>query len=121
MGNPLGAQLLVTMLTDGTYRHHMETLRRRLARARARTSARLKSLGMELWCEPKAGMSLWARLPRGMDAAQLAREAAGQQIILAPGIVFSPSGGWQDYLRINAVQGDNDRFFDFLDQAFRKG
>jgi DNA-binding transcriptional MocR family regulator len=39
MGNPLSAQLLVTMLTDGTYRHHMETLRRRLA-APAREPAR---------------------------------------------------------------------------------
>ena len=121
MGNPLGAQLLVTMLTDGTYRHHMETLRRRLARARARASARLKAIGLDLWCEPQAGMSLWARLPRGMDAAKLAREAARQQIVLAPGIVFSPSGGWQDHLRINAVQGDDERFYAFLAQACRAG
>lgn len=121
MGNPLSAQLLVTMLTDGTYRHHMETLRRRLARARGRAGARLKALGLELWCEPQAGMSLWARLPMGMDAAKLARAAARQQIILAPGIVFSPSGGWQDYLRINAVQGDDERFYGFLAEACRGG
>ena len=121
MGNPLGAQLLVTMLTDGTYRHHMETLRRRLARARARAAARLSGLGLSLWCEPQAGMSLWARLPAGMDAAKLARAAARQQIILAPGIVFSPAGGWQDYLRINAVQCDDERFYGFLAQACARG
>jgi DNA-binding transcriptional MocR family regulator len=117
MGNPLGAQLLVTMLTDGTYRHHMETLRRRLARARAKVGARLTGLGLRLWCEPQAGMSLWAQLPDGMDAAALARAAAREQIVLAPGVVFSPSGGWQDYLRINAVHGDNERFFAFLAKA----
>lgn len=120
MGSPLGAHMLATMLTDGTYRHHMETLRRRLARARARTAARLTGLGLELWCEPKAGMSLWARLPGGMDAARLARAASRQQIVLAPGIVFSPSGGWQDYLRINAVQGDDERFYTFLAKAFEE-
>lgn len=121
MGNPLSAELLVTMLTDGSYRHHMESLRRRLARARGRTAARLKALGLELWCDPQAGMSLWARLPGGMDATRLAREAARQQIILAPGIVFSPSGGWQDYLRINAVRADDERFYAFLAESCRSG
>jgi DNA-binding transcriptional MocR family regulator len=116
-GSPMIAQLLVTMLTDGGYRHHMEGMRRRLARARSRVSARIRAMGMDLWCEPSAGMSLWARLPGGMDAAQLTREAARERIVLAPGAVFSPTGGWQDYLRINAAQSDDERFYAFMERA----
>jgi hypothetical protein len=35
-------------------------------------------------------------------------------------VVFSPAGGWQDYLRVNAVQADDERFFAFLEEACRK-
>lgn len=116
-GNPLGAELLATMITDGSYRHHMDTLRGKLARARTRVVARLRDIGLEPWCVPKAGMSLWVRLPGGMDAAALAREAVKSQIVLAPGVVFSPSGNWQDYLRLNVVRCDDERLYGFLKEA----
>lgn len=119
LGNPLGAELLVAMITDGTYRHHMETVRGRLARARSRVLSRLGPIGLEPWCVPSAGMWLWMRLPGGLDAASLARDAARQDIILAPGAVFSPANGWQDHLRINVARSDDPRFYAFLHDACR--
>lgn len=121
LGNPLGAELLATMLTDGSYRHHMETLRRKLARMRGRVLSRLRGIGLEPWCVPAAGTWLWMRLPDGMDAAHLARDAARRQILLAPGAVFSPTDGWQDHLRINVARSDEPRFYEYLQEVCRRG
>lgn len=117
VGNPLGAELLAAMLTDGSYRHHMETIRSRLARAMTRVARRLNDIGIAPWCVPACGMSLWVRLPGGLDAADLARRAVDEGIILAPGAVFSPSGGWADHMRVHVVQGDDDRLYRFLERA----
>jgi DNA-binding transcriptional MocR family regulator len=83
--NPVSAELVLTMLKDGSYRRHVEGLREKLARARGQTAARLASLGFSPWVEPDAGMFLWCRLPDGVDAADLARRALATNLILAPG------------------------------------
>lgn len=116
-GNPLSAELLHGVLTDGGYRHHVETIRTRLAKAMARTAARLRAIGIEPWIEPGAGIFLWARLPAGIDAVALARDALAADIVLAPGRVFSASGGWDDHLRFNVAMCDDERIFAFLARA----
>jgi DNA-binding transcriptional MocR family regulator len=120
VGNPMSAELLATMLTDGSYRHQVESVRARLAGARGRVVKRLRALGIEPWTVPDSGMLLWVRLPHGLDAADLARQALDQGIILAPGQVFSPAGGWHDHMRLNVSRCDDDRFFAFLERATRK-
>ncbi len=118
-GNPLSADLLHGVLTDGSYRRHVETLRARLARAMARTVKRLRAVGIEPWIEPDAGIFLWARLPDGMDAVTLARAAMAEGIVLAPGNVFSTSGAWGDHLRFNVSMCDDEALFAFLGDACR--
>jgi DNA-binding transcriptional MocR family regulator len=56
---------------------------------------------------PLGGLSLWARLPRG-DGESFSRLAAGHGVIVRPGPVASPQGGFRDYLRI-AVGEDPER------------
>ena len=97
----------------------MDGVRARLARAMARVVRRLRAMGIEPWTVPECGMSLWVRLPDGRDAAELARAALDEQIVLAPGAVFSPTGGWHDYLRLNVTQCEDERFFAFLARAAR--
>jgi DNA-binding transcriptional MocR family regulator len=116
-GNPLSSQLLYAALTDGSYKRHMEKVRARLALCTARTVARLKAIGIVPWIEPQAGIFLWARLPGGLDAAALARAALEEDIILAPGNVFSVSDAWGDHLRFNVAMTDDDRVIGFLDRA----
>jgi DNA-binding transcriptional MocR family regulator len=48
---------------------------------------------------PRGGLSLWVRLPHG-DAAAFTREAADHRVLVRPGPVASPQGGFGDYLRI---------------------
>ena len=116
-GSPLAASLLHAVLTDGSYRRHVEGVRTRLARATAKVAKRLRSVGVEPWIEPAAGIFLWARVPGGVDAVDLARRAIAEGIVLAPGPVFSTSGEWRDHMRFNVARSDDDRLFAFLQSA----
>jgi DNA-binding transcriptional MocR family regulator len=118
-GSPLAANLLHAVLTDGSYRRHVEGVRTRLARATMRVSKRLRAVGIEPWIEPAAGIFLWARLPDGVDAVDLARRAIADGIVLAPGPVFSTSGAWRDHMRFNVAMSDDDRLSTFLERALR--
>lgn len=120
-GSPLAAELLHTVLTDGSYRRHLETIRVRLAKSMARVIRRLRQAGLTPWLEPEAGLLLWTKLPQGIEAMALARQALAEDIVLAPGPVFSPHGGWQDYLRFNVAMSDDDRLSSFLHRAMGHG
>lgn len=116
-GSPLAANLLHAVLTDGSYRRHVDGVRTRLARATARVAKRLRAIGIEPWTDPAAGIFLWARLPDGVDAVDLARRAIAEGIVLAPGPVFSTSGGWRDHMRFNVAMSDDDRLYAFLEKT----
>jgi DNA-binding transcriptional MocR family regulator len=113
-GGRLTAELVYNVLRDGSYRKHMERLRVRLAHAMTEAGGRLKSLGIEPWLEPHAGMFLWCRLPDGIDAAEIAKAALAEDIVLAPGNVFSVSQSAPSFLRFNVSQSLDNRVFDFL-------
>ncbi len=74
-GNALSPQIVHALLTDGTYRRHVDSLRTKLADAMTLTANRLKAEGLTLWTEPQGGMFLWAKLPGGLDSGQIARHA----------------------------------------------
>ena len=119
-GGRLAAEVVLGVLRDGSYRKHMEGLRLRLLRAMTETSARLKAVGIVPWLEPQAGMFLWCRLPEGIDAADIAREALAEDIVLAPGNVFSLSRSACGFLRFNVAQSLDDRLFKVLREAIRR-
>jgi DNA-binding transcriptional MocR family regulator len=77
-------------------------------------------VGVEPWIEPAGGIFLWVRLPDGADAVDLARRAVAENIVLAPGPVFSTSGGWRDHMRFNVAMSDDDRLYAFLATAFQR-
>jgi DNA-binding transcriptional MocR family regulator len=116
-GSPLAANLLHAVLTNGSYRRHVDGVRTRLARATARVAKRLRAIGIEPWTDPAAGIFLWTRLPDGIDAVDLARRAIDADIVLAPGPVFSTNGGWRDHMRFNVAMSDDDRLYAFLKKA----
>ena len=116
-GSPLAANLLHAVLTDGSYRRHVDGVRTRLARATGRVAKRLRAIGIEPWTDPAAGIFLWARLPDGVDAVELARRAITEGMVLAPGPVFSTSGGWRDHMRFNVAMSGDDRLYAFLAKA----
>ncbi|WP_249123624.1 MULTISPECIES: PLP-dependent aminotransferase family protein [unclassified Bradyrhizobium] len=115
----LSAELLLTVLMDGTYRKHVDGLRARLAAAMGETAGRLKKLGIRPWIEPKAGMFLWCQLPDGHDASELARRALADRIVLAPGNAFSLSQTAGQFLRFNVAQCADPRIFRCLELGLK--
>jgi DNA-binding transcriptional MocR family regulator len=113
-GSRLPAELTLAVMTDGSYRHHLDRLRERLSRAMGQATARLKALGIEPWTMPRGGMLMWCRLPEGVDAADLARRALQHDIVLAPGNAFSLSQSAAQYMRFNVAQCADPRLFETL-------
>ncbi|WP_206245586.1 aminotransferase-like domain-containing protein [Novosphingobium terrae] len=108
-GNTMGAELVHQILTDGSYRRHMEQIRARLADARGKAIRRLTALDLTPWIEPAAGLFLWCRLPDGVEATSLARRALEEDIVLAPGNVFSSAQTASGYMRFNVAMMDDPR------------
>jgi DNA-binding transcriptional MocR family regulator len=119
-GGHLSAELVLSVLKDGSYRKHMETLRTRLSRAMSDTIRRLATLGISPWLEPSAGMFVWCRLPEdGADASAIARYALAEGIVLAPGNAFSLSRSASSFLRFNVAQSSDERIYRVLAAAMK--
>jgi DNA-binding transcriptional MocR family regulator len=115
----LSAELVLGVLKDGGYRRHMDGLRARLARAMGETASRLRAIGIEPWLEPRGGMFLWCRLPEGLDSAVLAQRLLAEDIVLAPGNVYSLSQGATRFMRFNVAQSADPRLFEALERMLR--
>lgn len=115
--SPVAAQLVFDSLMDSGYRRHVEALRRRLSGARRDATARLADLGVRTWVTPRGGFYLWGRLPDGKDAADIARAALAEDVILAPGNVFSVAQAASGFMRFNVGQMQDPRVFDVLKRA----
>lgn len=101
---PVATEIVHAALSDGGYRKHVEAVRTRLTRARRDTAARLAPLGIVPWLMPRGGFYLWCRLPEGCDAAEAARIARRDDVVLAPGNVFSPAQTAAEFMRFNVSQ-----------------
>ncbi len=101
-------------LVDGRWRKHLRGLRERLAQAHQRVGQALEGLGFDLFCEPKAGMFLWARHPDIQNATELAYQAAEQDILLGPGHLFDPELQPSPWFRFNVAFTDDPRVLSFL-------
>lgn len=101
-------------LVDGRWRKHLRGLRERLAQAHQRVGQALESLGFNLFCEPKAGMFLWARHPEIQNATELAYQAAEQDILMGPGHLFDPELQPSPWFRFNVAFTDDPRVLSFL-------
>ena len=111
------AELLLKLLSSGAYRRHMEGVRARLADAMHLTTTRLEATGLTLWTQPRAGMFVWARLPEGLSAQQIAQLALEEGVVMAPGNAFSLSQQADGYLRFNVAQSTHPRVMQVLEKA----
>lgn len=115
--SPVAAELVFSTLSDGNYRKHMEALRGRLSRSRRETAVRLAALDIHPWLMPRGGFYLWCKLPGDLDSADIARLALAENVVLAPGNVFSPTQSMSRYLRFNVSQMADPRSFEVVKKA----
>ncbi|SHI02645.1 aminotransferase-like domain-containing protein [Pollutimonas bauzanensis] len=116
-GSRISQELVLAILRDGSYRKHLEALRLRLAQAMRQATQGLAGIGITPWIAPRAGMFLWCRLPAGLDATEMAKQALQQGMVLAPGNVFSLSQSAAGLMRFNVTQMSDPRTFRMLDAA----
>lgn len=102
--SPVATGIVAGVLGDGGYRRHLAQLRGRLARQRKAVAAGLNRLGITPWVEPRGGFYLWCRLRDGLEAAAVARHALAENVVLAPGNVFSASQRAAGLMRFNVAQ-----------------
>jgi len=108
------AKLLHLLLSSGAYRKHIEGMRKRLSSAMNSVIEHLSPLGIIPWLEPRGGMFLWMKLPEGVSANLLAQEAVKQQVLLAPGKVFSEASNADNFMRFNVAQCQSPYIYDVL-------
>jgi len=102
--SPVLPQLAIAeFLRTGGYDHHLRGLRRRLRAQVEHYSAEIAArfpAGTRL-SRPKGGFVLWVELPRGVDSLDLQERAAKAGAAIAPGPIFTASGGFRNFLRIS--------------------
>jgi len=108
--SPIAAELVFRTLSDGSYRKHLAALRGRLAKRRRDVTNQLDALGIRPWTQPRGGFYLWCRLPDGRDAAEIAKTALREGVVLAPGNVFSVTQSASDFMRFNVAQMNAQAF-----------
>lgn len=107
-------ELTLEVLLQGRHRKHVKQLQSRLAEAHEVVVRRLRSVGMELFAEPYAGLFLWARHPKIEDSTALAMQARDEKILLAPGQLFMPDARVVPWIRFNVAHSMDERIYRFL-------
>jgi len=109
---------LARFLARGGYERHLRALR---ATMRTQRDHYAEQIGLTFpsgtrVSRPGGGYFLWVELPQGTDAMELGRKAMDAGISLAPGPMFSPSGGFAHCVRINAGHPMTPRIEEALQQ-----
>lgn len=108
-------------LASGKYRRHVERLRERLAKARPLAVSALRATGVGIDNSSCEGYFLWGRLPQPVDWRRLDSAARAAGILLAPGPMFSLTGGAAQYLRINTAYAADPTWLRFLAEQCERG
>ena len=111
----LTERVVARILAEGQYRRHLDRVRGKLDAARDRTARALEKMGARLFTEPAAGIFLWADF--GRDTNAIAVEASGQDILCAPGSLFSPTQLPSTWMRVSAATSLNPAAMRFLARA----
>ncbi len=105
IGSPSLNQIAVSLfLREGGYERHLRSIRQGLKRAVAAVRREIlerfpKGTSVS---DPEGGFILWVILPGELDAMQLYFRALKENILIAPGCLFTRSGGLSNCMRINA-------------------
>jgi DNA-binding transcriptional MocR family regulator len=101
---PALSQLAVAeFMAKGSFDRHLALVRKKLCHQLAvYTKAILKDFpdGTRV-TSPNGGFVLWVQLPHGIDSIELYRRALKENIVIAPGPIFSVTGQLKNFLRLS--------------------
>jgi DNA-binding transcriptional MocR family regulator len=102
----LPAYAAAEYLESGGHDRHLRILRKAYRERRDRfleLAHRLLPEGCRI-TSPEGGFIAWIELPAGTDAMQLYHRAMQSGLSIAPGPLFSPSGKYRNFIRLNFGQ-----------------
>lgn len=105
-------------MATGAYDRHLRRLRAALVTQREQTAeaiARYFPPGTRMNLPP-GGLQLWVELPEGLSGNRLCEEALAEQILIAPGSLFSNSVRFDRFTRLNCGWPYTDE----IDAALRR-
>ena len=108
------------MLTDGYYRKHLNSTRKKLQQGREQAMESFERLKLPLYVEPEGGMFIWVKLPEEINTIEMASHAAEQGITLAPGNLFKPDQQPTPWMRFNVASSHEPALIDFLTRQLNK-
>jgi DNA-binding transcriptional MocR family regulator len=94
---------IARLYQSGRIDQHLRTLRQELSAQAAQMSQRLQHhLGDQVHCRtPNAGAAFWLESTRAVDMRQVFQRLVAQQVVIAPGELFSVSGLHHQNLRLS--------------------
>jgi DNA-binding transcriptional MocR family regulator len=94
---------IVHYLECNTFDRHLRRLRQTLVEQVREMSQAIERYFPEptLFTRPSGGYVIWLQLPKQVDAYALFDAAASKDIGIAPGPIFSASGGYRNFIRLN--------------------
>lgn len=110
LGSTMGAsvlsqKVLAEYLESGSYDRHLRKLREQFAAQIHRIQqAVLRSFPAPVRVsQPQGGYVLWIQLPKEVDSVELHHRAMQKGISISPGSIFSASGQFRNYIRLNCA------------------
>ncbi|WP_022669074.1 PLP-dependent aminotransferase family protein [Desulfospira joergensenii] len=106
IGSSIPAQLAIAeFLANGGYSHHLRSICRIYEKKVMMMRDAIGRFFPEGTCvtNPKGGFILWIQLPDSVDSRCLYWEAKKLGISISPGIIFSATGQFNNYIRLNAA------------------
>jgi DNA-binding transcriptional MocR family regulator len=111
----IGERVVYKILSEGHYRKHLDRVRSRLDAVRPKALRQLELLGLRADPAPAAGMFIW--VDAGCDTNVLAARAMQEDILLAPGSLFSPRQLPSTRMRLNVAALQDPAISSFLERA----
>ena len=115
--NEIGERVVHKILSEGHYRKHVDRIRSKLDTVRDEVTDRIERMGMKVEYRTPAGMFLWVET--GCNTITLTEKALEENILIAPGSLFSPSQLPSTKMRLNiAAMADAD-VWNFLEKEIK--
>lgn len=111
----IAERVVYKILSEGHYRKHLDRVRGRLDAVRPVALRQLEALGMRPEPAPGSGMFVW--VDTGRDTNELAARAMREDLLLAPGSLFSPNQLPSTRMRLNVAALQDPATFRFLAAA----
>lgn len=104
LGTSIPPQRAIAQYLDNTaYDRHLRQLRQKLMHQVSQMTAAIDKHFPRhtALTHPTGGYVIWVQLPEGCDAFSVFEQAASMEIGIAPGSIFSASGSYKNFIRLN--------------------